>query len=103
MIGAVDARPHRAVLGAHELLVDHVLEHLEQPAVEAAGVQQQDRLVVDAQGDLVLQTAGGHIRLHKPILYQEVDGARQVIAGSYALKDTRHVGPVRTTVSPAEK
>ncbi|HLE82116.1 MAG TPA: hypothetical protein VJA25_12590, partial [Dehalococcoidia bacterium] len=44
-----------------------------------------DHLAVDAQGDLVLQTAGGQIRLQKPRVYQEVEGARQAIPGGYVL------------------
>lgn len=44
-----------------------------------------DKLEVDAQGDLVLYAAGGQIRQHKPIIYQEVDGKRRKISGGYAL------------------
>ena len=44
-----------------------------------------DKLEVDAQGDLVLHAAGGQIRQHKPIIYQEVDGKRRKIPGGYVL------------------
>src|SRR5206468_2967557 len=40
---------------------------------------------IDAHGDLVLQTAGGDIQLHKPLVYQEVDGVQQEISGRYVL------------------
>ncbi len=51
-----------------------------------------DRLEIDIQGDLALHTAGGQIRLHKPFIYQEVNGVRREIFGGYALKDQSHVG-----------
>src|SRR5262249_49133778 len=35
-----------------------------------------DNLTVDDRGDLSLETAGGRVRMHKPLIYQEVDGAR---------------------------
>src|SRR5205814_10312734 len=38
-----------------------------------------------ANGDLILQTESGELHLHKPLVYQEVDGVRQEIAGSYVL------------------
>lgn len=34
------------------------------------------------RGDLVLHVPGGAIRQHKPVIYQEIDGIRQEIAGS---------------------
>src|SRR5439155_1110671 len=40
---------------------------------------------IDTNGDLILQTEGGDIHLHKPLVYQEVDGVRQEIAGGYVL------------------
>ncbi|MBI4574248.1 MAG: SBBP repeat-containing protein [candidate division NC10 bacterium] len=40
---------------------------------------------LDPQGDLVLAVPGGTLRLHKPRIYQEVDGVRQAIAGGYVL------------------
>lgn len=47
---------------------------------------------VDAQGDLILHTEGGDIRQHKPVVYQEVDGARQEVPSRYEMKDQRRVG-----------
>jgi hypothetical protein len=47
---------------------------------------------IDAQGDLVLHTAAGEIREHKPAVYQEIAGVRQTIAGSYLLRSENEVG-----------
>ncbi|MBI4491031.1 MAG: SBBP repeat-containing protein, partial [Deltaproteobacteria bacterium] len=49
-------------------------------AFEGAG-----KIEIDDQGDLVLSTDGGEIRLRKPFVYQEVDGVKKEIQGSYVL------------------
>ncbi|CBE68996.1 MAG: hypothetical protein F9K13_11270 [Candidatus Methylomirabilis oxygeniifera] len=50
------------------------------------------RLSLDARGDLVLHTADGHIRLQKPLLYQEMEGTRRAVSGGYVIKGPHHVG-----------
>jgi hypothetical protein len=50
------------------------------------------RVDLDARGDLVLHTAGGDVREHKPFIYQEVNGVRQEIPGGYVLNDPYRVG-----------
>lgn len=42
---------------------------------------------IDDRGDLVLETRTDPVRLQKPVIYQEIDGRRQEIAGSYLLED----------------
>ncbi|MBI3667218.1 MAG: SBBP repeat-containing protein [Acidobacteria bacterium] len=54
--------------------------------------QGAEQMRIDSQGDLVLETAAGEIRQHKPAIYQEVAGARRQIAGGYALKGSHAVG-----------
>jgi hypothetical protein len=39
----------------------------------------------DAQGNLVLHTSGGDVIEHAPVLYQEIGGVRQAVAGHYVL------------------
>jgi uncharacterized protein (TIGR03437 family) len=51
-----------------------------------------EKLEVDSKGDLIVQTAGQRVVLHKPDIYQEVDGARQRISGGYLVADNRQVG-----------
>jgi CSLREA domain-containing protein len=51
---------------------------------------------IDANGDLILRLADGELRLRKPLVYQESDGARHEIAGGYtihkhATRNTQHV------------
>lgn len=43
-------------------------------------------LRLDASGDLIVDTAGGDLRQHRPVVYQEIDGARHEIAGNYVLR-----------------
>ncbi len=56
------------------------------------GFQGIDKLEVDTQGDLVLHIASEQVRMHKPLVYQEVNGVRQEISGGYVLKNKYHVG-----------
>jgi hypothetical protein len=50
------------------------------------------RIRKDEQGDLVFKTGEGEIRWHKPVAYQEKDGARRVVAARYAITDKNRVG-----------
>jgi hypothetical protein len=56
-------------------------------AFEGAGA-----LTVSTEGDLVLQTRGGELRLRKPLIYQEVGGAKRSVPGGYVVKGERGVG-----------
>jgi hypothetical protein len=49
-----------------------------------------DKVVIDALGDLVLQTAGGDVRLHKPSVYQTLGGHRCDVDGRFVLNDAAH-------------
>jgi len=48
-------------------------------------VQGADKVELDAQGDLVLRAGNGDVHLRKPVVYQDVHGARQEVSGSYVL------------------
>lgn len=43
------------------------------------------RVRLDANGELVIETASGELRQRKPTVYQERDGRRALIAGGYVL------------------
>jgi len=50
-------------------------------------------LSIDASGDLVVHTAGTQeLRLHKPIAYQEINGARRAIPAQYVIKRNNQIG-----------
>jgi hypothetical protein len=44
-----------------------------------------EQLALDDKGRLVVTTPGGGVIQHKPVIYQEIDGVRKEVAGSYAL------------------
>lgn len=54
--------------------------------------QGEGALRIDPQGDLLLQTTGGALRLRKPVIYQEIDGNKQPIAGHYILNPQSAIG-----------
>ncbi len=62
------------------------------PEIIALSFEGCDQLEIDAQGELVLHASGGEIRQRKPSIYQEVDGVRHEVAGSYKLKNRNTVG-----------
>jgi hypothetical protein len=62
------------------------------PTVITLGFAGIDRIDVDAQGDLVLATAGRSLRFQKPVIYQEGNGYRHAVAGSDVCTGPHQVG-----------
>jgi len=62
------------------------------PGVIGLRFEGAERLEIDAQGNLVLRTAAGELRQHKPVVYQEVAGARYAVPGSYVLRGRYEAG-----------
>ncbi len=75
-----------------QLEYDFVVAPGADPNKIVLGFKGADKLEIDAQGDLVLHAAGGSIRQRKTLIYQEIDGVRTEIEGSYALKGANRVG-----------
>ena len=48
--------------------------------------------VIDTTGDLLLDGADGVLRMHRPMLYQHVDGRRKMLEGDYVLLAANEVG-----------
>jgi len=46
---------------------------------------------LDENGDLVLETAAGEIRQHKPVVFQDIKGYRKQIGGRYLIGENRVV------------
>ena len=61
------------------------------PGAIALSFEGVEKLRIDAQGDLLLDTPDGEVRQHKPLVYQEADGVRREIAGAYVLSGERQV------------
>jgi hypothetical protein len=75
-----------------QLEYDFVVASGADPKKIVLGFKGADKLEIDEQGDLVLYVAGGDIRVKRPVIYQEIDGVRQEIAGAYVLKGKYRVG-----------
>lgn len=51
-----------------------------------------EQIEIDAQGELALHLANGTLRQRKPVIYQEVNGARKEVAGSYVRTGEQQIG-----------
>jgi hypothetical protein len=73
-----------------QLEFDFVVAPGADPAIIAFDFDGIERLELDARGDLVLQAADGPLlRLHRPVVYQEIDGVRRAVSGGYILDRNR--------------
>jgi len=61
------------------------------PGVIALGFEGVTDMRVDEKGDLILRTEAGEVRQSKPVVYQQIDGARQNIPASYLIKDKKQI------------
>ena len=77
---------------------DSVFEYdlVVQPGADASkiriAVAGDARPVIDAQGDLLLDGAEGRLRMHRPVLYQHIDGEKKVLEGDYVMLAANEVG-----------
>lgn len=55
-------------------------------------VKGADSLNVDADGNLVLTKGASQLHFQAPNIYEEANGSRLKVAGSYSMKDSTHVG-----------
>ncbi|MGC2549846.1 MAG: choice-of-anchor D domain-containing protein [Candidatus Sulfotelmatobacter sp.] len=46
---------------------------------------------LDAEGNLVLQTGSGEVHLQSPVIYQESDGVRVRVSGTYVMNGSSHI------------
>ncbi|HEY1660625.1 MAG TPA: SBBP repeat-containing protein [Candidatus Sulfotelmatobacter sp.] len=65
-------------------------------------VQGAKGLDIDQQGDLVLDTGNGELHFRTPTTYQEANGTRVPVQGSYVLKDSTHVGFQLSRLDPTK-
>ncbi|MBI2989559.1 MAG: hypothetical protein HYY45_22595, partial [Deltaproteobacteria bacterium] len=68
-----------------QLEYDFVVAPGADPSVIQLAFEGADKIDVDSKGDLILRTALGDLRLHKPLVYQEIAGVRKPISASYVL------------------
>ena len=76
----------------HQLEYDFVVAPGADPKRIMLDFRGAQMIEIDTGGELVLRAAGREVRQHKPIIYQEIDGMRQEVAGSYVRKGRYRVG-----------
>jgi hypothetical protein len=72
-----------------QLEYDFVVAPGADPAAIALDFKGVQTLKVSETGDLVLATGSGDLVQHKPVIYQDIDGERRLVVGSYVVQGTR--------------
>lgn len=66
------------------------------PAANSENIQLNfqgaDEIEIDSDGNLILHISDQQIQMHRPFIYQEIDGVKKEISGGYVLKDNHQVG-----------
>ncbi|MGB2898763.1 MAG: SBBP repeat-containing protein, partial [Candidatus Acidiferrum sp.] len=75
-----------------QLEYDFVLAPGADPRIIRLAIAGSEKLEAGTDGGLVLRTTGGEVRLHKPIVYQQVSGTRKEVTGRYVLRGKREIG-----------
>jgi YD repeat-containing protein len=47
---------------------------------------------IDGRGNLELTTPSGTLLEHAPVIYQQINGGKQPVAGKYVVQDAQHIG-----------
>ena len=69
-----------------QLEYDFIVAPGTDPKAIQLAVEGAEEIRVDGDGDLVVDTEGGELRFHKPVVYQEGEERRQYLKGRYVLK-----------------
>lgn len=75
-----------------QLEYDFVVAPGSDPNVIRLAFAGEDKLNIDEQGNMVIHSGKEKIVQKAPVVYQEVNGARQLVAGSYVKKGKHEVG-----------
>ncbi len=75
-----------------QLEYDFVLEPGADPRQIKLAFEGAEWMSIDAGGDLALGLKDGVVRQHKPVVYQDVDGARRIVEGRYVQTGEREIG-----------
>ncbi len=72
-----------------QLEYDFIVAPGADPGVVVLAFDGADGMRVDGDGDLVLATSAGDLRLRRPVIYQEADGERRPVDGGYVIEGDR--------------
>ena len=70
---------------------DFVIAPGADPSIIALNIDGARRVEVDSHGNLVMRVTGGKVALQRPVVYQEINGERHEIAGSYSIADDHQI------------
>jgi len=71
-----------------QLEFDFIVAPGADPDVIRMAFEGADKIDIDKEGHLILQSSAGSVRIQKAFIYQELDGVRQEISGRYVLNPT---------------
>ena len=71
---------------------DFVVAPAADPGLIRLRFEGAEGLLIDDDGDLVVQVPGGEILQQAPIIYQEIEGVRRTVTGGYLLDGSGEVG-----------
>ena len=74
-----------------QLEFDFIVAPGASPAAIRLGVTGANRIATDPSGNLILASSAGNVLLHKPVAYQQKDGARQPVEASFVLRAKNQV------------
>src|SRR6266850_6593211 len=69
-----------------QLEFDFIVKPGANPAAIALGIQGAEKIRTDQAGDLVLTSAAGDLRLHKPVAYQKQGELSQLVDVSFVVR-----------------
>lgn len=75
-----------------QLEYDFVVAPGSDPNVIRLAFTGEDKLNIDEQGNMVIHSGNEKVVQKAPVVYQEINGARQLVAGSYVMKGKHEVG-----------
>jgi hypothetical protein len=75
-----------------QLEYDFVLSPGADPSAITLSFVGADRLQIDRNGELALQTRAGEVRWQRPLIYQNVAGKRQAVDGGFIRKGQKAIG-----------
>lgn len=75
-----------------QLEYDFVVAPGADPKKIQLGFKGVDKIVLDAQGNLILQTPAGEFTEHRPEIYQKINGKRKAVEGRYVIQVNQRVG-----------
>jgi len=76
-----------------QLEYDFVVAPGVDPEVITLAFTGMDHIEVDHEGNLILHISDRDVRLHRPSIYQDINGARQAVSGGYTLLGAETLDP----------